>query len=308
MQSWISEFVSSLIPPKKNLDEAMRQSNYLIEQLENRISEEYRIEIRRVIIGGSNATHTTIRKNRYDSQFDVDIVFYLNAWRDDWREYIRRELIRIYPNKDSQDFKYTNSSIEIFFHNSNLKIDVVPVICQDKCNNNGEWYGTLIRRDGEEVITSVPKYIEWVRGKTADSNSPVKFNRVIRLVKWWAKVHELDNISSFALTCLTGRSFEQNRFPGTWYPALKQVFNYYHDTWTVIPDLETPVRVRDPINPDNNAADSWSSQDLEDLKRTAQWSISVLDKAYLEYQNGNKIGALDYLDELFGKEFGTEIR
>lgn len=271
----------------------------MIEQLHGRIDEEEGIEIVRVFIGGSNATHTTIRRTE-DNEFDVDIHVYLKLGKEvddeNMRRFLRRQLIEIYPNKDKEDFETTKSSVKVIFRSGiQLNIDVVPVIHDS--TRSGFW-GHIPRPNGEKLYTSVPEHIEWVRSKTAKSNPPVKFNKVVRLMKWWKNYNNLKS-NSFVITILTGNSFKKQTFSSNWASSVTQVFNHFHSCWVDASGTD-PVQVKDPVNPENNAASGMTSNQLTKLQEKAREAEEAINKASDAFNNGNKTDCIEYLQSVFG--------
>ncbi len=306
MQQWVSNFTSNIKPPHEHLDDADRRSKYVIEKLEGIIDEEDGIEITRVFIGGSNATHTTIKKNE-DNEFDIDVHVYLtgdNVESMHLRSFLRRKLIEIYPNKDESDFETTKSSVKVEFRGGiKMNMDVVPVV-HDKTQEG--YRGYIPRPNGEQLWTNVPKHIEWVRSKTKISNPPVKFNKMVRLMKWWKNYQKI-NVNSFSTMILTGYSFDNTTFSSNWNEALQQVFNYFHTSWNTIPNLGTAARVRDPINSENNAANSWTSAARDKFTSKANEAEDYINRANSEFQAGDKIEAMQYLTLVFGPEISKSI-
>lgn len=302
LQDWLSKFASAIIPPQTNLLEATRQSDHMIQELNDVFDEEDGIYIDRVIKGGSNATHTTIM-NFESREFDVDVHFYLsgeNVGEKQLRRFLKRKLIEIYPNKDEEDFKTTKSSVEVSFKSGiQLKIDVVPVVHE---TTRTGWWGYIPRPNGEKLWTNVPEHIRWVRDKTANSVSPVKFNRMVRLMKWWKREQKIA-ANSFSVMILTGYSFDSTTFSSQWRDALKQMFNYYHTTWTTASNLGSPVSIPDPINQNNNAANGWTKSTLDKLKAKAKDAEQYVENAYNEYHYGDKDEAIQYLYMIFGSKF-----
>ena len=307
MQTWINNFVRSVRPLQTSLDDATRRSEYMIKKLSGFIDNAEGLEIARIFIGGSNATHTTVRKSQ-SSEFDVDVHFYLkgrNVKNKNLRSFLNSKLLKIYPTKNPKDLKITKSSVMIQFRSGHrFNIDAVPVVHD---TSRKGWWGYIPRPGGEQLWTSVPKHIEWVRSKTENSNAPVKFNRMVKLMKWWSKYHEL-KANSFAITILTGNCFNQQTFSDQWYDALSQVFKYYHTTWVDgDSDQVDPVKIGDPVNPDNNAANSWIKSDLNTFKAKAKEAEELLEQAYGHYQSGENDDAIQCLYMIFGSEFVNNL-
>ena len=305
MQSWVSQFASYILPPKNYLDEANRQSEYMIEQLEGKVDSEEGLEISRIFIGGSNATHTTIT-NLEKKEFDVDIHVYLKGEeveKKHLRQFLRKLLIQIYPNKANEDFVTTKSSVKVIFRGGiKLNVDVVPVV-HDTTRQG--WWGYIPRPNGEKLLTSVPKHIEWVRSKTKSSNPPVKFNKMVRLMKWWNKYQKI-NVNSFSINILTGNSFASGTFSNQWNLALQQVFKSFYSAWGPS-NSDADVMISDPINPENNAASSWTSSQLEKFKDKAKDAETYIQYAQSNFNNGSRDEAIKYLVEIFGEEFSNAL-
>ena len=305
MQTWVNQFTSHILPSKNYLDDANRQSEYMIGQLKGKVDLEEGLEISRILIGGSNATHTTIT-NLEKKEFDVDIHVYLKGEeveKKQLRRFLKKLLIQIYPNKETEDFVTTKSSVKVIFKGrTKLNVDVVPVV-HDTTRQG--WWGYIPRPNGEKLVTSVPMHIEWVRSKTKSSNPPVKFNKMVRLMKWWNKYQKI-NVNSFSVNILTGLSFNEATFSSQWNSALQQVFKYFYSTWGAS-NSDADVLISDPINSENNAASSWTSSQLEKFKKKAMDAEASIRSAQSNFSNGDHEKAIKYLIEVFGEDFSNAV-
>ncbi len=108
------------------------------------------------------------------------------------RQPTTRERLRdIYPTKSPRDFEVLKSAVRVKFHGGiKLNVDVTPIIRNSSLGiENGGW----IPRSDEWRLTSVTCHNEFVRSRTARSKQrpgPVKFNRLVRLVKWWNNLQD----------------------------------------------------------------------------------------------------------------------
>lgn len=127
-------FIAHIRPSREQLEEAERQATFLREQLVERIAADGKFHLEKVFRAGSTAKHTDLARTEQGT-FDVDLGFYYRAQgqaEDQLNKllpYTQARLREIYPpEKLQQDFHLGKNAVNVTFHTSGLKIDVVPIV------------------------------------------------------------------------------------------------------------------------------------------------------------------------------------
>jgi hypothetical protein len=296
----------------------------MVDRLKDKVSADGSFTLRKVLKAGSNAKFTSLRRTA-ENIFDVDLGAYYDGAGatkdklDTLLDFTRERLKEIYPTKADEDFEKKKSAVCVHFKSGiKLNVDVAPIIRDDSLGlENGGW---IPRADGWR-LTSVTCHNRFVGSRTTQSNSasgPVKFNRLVRMVKWWNnRQGELAQPSIFC-DCITAKAFAEVGVTSEWQTSLRHVFNFlrqhqfltpivfsdYYDAGTVqMPNH--PVIVLDSVNAENNITALWT-----DATRTAY--LARIQDAYdaMMYARSHELdsdeeGAVDCWCEVFGPTFRT---
>ena len=152
-----------------------------------------------------------------------------------------------------------------------LNVDVAPIIRDDSLGiENGGW----IPRSGGWRLTSVTCHNEFVRSRTARSRQqpgPVKFNRLVRLVKWWNNLQDEMAQPSYFCDLITAAALEEGSVTDEWQSSLRKVFTFLRKHQFLEPivfsdycdasKIKLPtdhIIVMDSVNPKNNVTRDWT--------------------------------------------------
>jgi hypothetical protein len=180
----------------------------------------------------------------------------------DLLERVRELLVQVYQPKPAEDYSLGRHAVRIRFHDTKLSVDVVPLIpdLEDKD------FALLPTRDsGEWVATSIPLHLEFIRKRIRQYPA---FLELVRLTKWWRNEQQV-HFKSFLVELLWAHLLDTRTVTGDDLgEALLGFFGYIVRTGLLEPisfddygqrvDSEAltghPVRVFDPVNPENNVA------------------------------------------------------
>ncbi len=318
------KFTKEIKPTPHHMNEADRQTDYMVEQLKNKVAADGSFEMEKVLKAGSNAKFTSLRKTE-ENLFDVDLgAYYSGKGATKERlatliQFTRDQLRAIYPNKEDEDFEKLKSAVRVKFRSGiKLNVDVAPIIYDDSLDvENGGW---IPRPDGWR-LTSVTCHNKFVQKRTTESNKvsgPVKFNQLVRMVKWWNNLQgDLVQPSIFC-ELIAAKAFEECGVTSEWQTSLRVVFNcfrkhqflepivfsdYYDAKKVKLPNDK--VIVMDSVNPQNNVTGLW----------TEETRIKYLDKIHDAYDammearsaelDGDEDAAVDAWCQVFGEAFRT---
>lgn len=285
------------------------QVDRLIAELSRRLTDRTEIKITKVVKAGSFAKFTILRKTSVD-QIDVDVVFYISCRSIDLEtlqslnDTIYDLLIKIYPNKNVEDFEIQRKAARVQFVGSGLSVDIVPVI-QDENQPGYGWQFDL--ENGEKVLTCPPRQIQFVRDRKAKDKD---FRTLVRLAKRWRNHAELKPFKSFTIELVMAYILDQEGASGSieqrfrrflLYIAqseLKQVISFPEN----VPPYGTfsnPVVILDPVYSQNNVAGRITEAERQLIVSTAleAWETANLASA----DNDNAVWK-----ELFGPRFKIE--
>jgi hypothetical protein len=184
-------FIAHIRPSKAQLEAADQQVAYLRERLTEHIAADKHFHLEKIFRAGSVAKHTDLVRTGKDT-FDIDLgVYYRAQGRTEEQlntllPYTHACLRKIYPTeKPAQDFHVGKNAVNVTFRTSRLHVDVVPIIRDASLKQRNS--GWIPRQDGRR-LTSITAHIHFVHTRTARSKQvpgPVKFNHLVRLMKWW---------------------------------------------------------------------------------------------------------------------------
>lgn len=317
-------FTTKIRPTEEHIEEANRQTDYMVERLKNRVGENGEFKIEKVLKAGSNAKHTSLRRTE-ENVFDVDLGVYYSGEGattdrlDTLLQFTEEQLRDIYPSKDPGDINAKKSAVRVEFRGGiKLNVDVAPIVRDDSLGiENGGW---LPRADGWR-LTSVTAHNGFVRSRTKRSNAlagPVKFNRLVRLFKWWN--NRQDDLVQPAIFCdlVTAAAFEETGVTEEWQTSLRQTFNFlrrhelrepivfgdnYDPSEASFP--EDAVVVVDSVNPENNVTKDWTESTRERFMDRVQEAYDAMSYARSCELDGEESAAVNAWCEVFGPKFRT---
>lgn len=224
-----------------------------------------------------------------------------------------------YPNTPQEP---TASSIELRFVDSKLNYDLVPMLRADKAD-----YQVILKKDGTRRLTSVAKHTEFVRKRTAESETrdgPVTFNECVRLVKWWRymRINEggsIDEARTILIELLCAAAYDRFKVESTYTATLAKWFAWlahvvrqkqkisFSDYTTVEPFNESVQQNRlwyvlDPVNENNNVVHSdWTNIHLSEFAEWFERGRDALARIISCEKDGRDSEVDRLLEELFGK-------
>jgi hypothetical protein len=316
-------FTKNIRPTEEHIEEANRQVDYMVERLHGIVASDGSFTLEKVLRAGSNAKHTSLRRTA-ENIFDVDLGAYYSGKGatkqklDTLLRFTRERLAEIYDNvKSKSDFEVLSSAVRVKFRSGiKLNVDVAPIIRDDSFGLvNGGW---IPRADGWR-LTSVTAHNDFVRtrsGKSGKVSGPVKFNRLVRMVKWWNNLQgDLVQPSIFC-DLVTAAAFEKVGVTSEWRTSLIQVFGFlgkhqflspivfsdcYDATKVKLP--KDAVVVMDSVNPANNVTSVWTDKTRRGYLERVQNAHDSMMYARSFELDGDEDGAVDQWCEVFGDEF-----
>jgi hypothetical protein len=317
-------FTTRIRPTIEHIDEANRQTDYMIKQLKSMVAEDEHFTLEKVLQAGSNAKHTSLRRTE-ENVFDVDLGAYYSgegATRERLStllNFTRERLRDIYPTKSARDFVVLKSAVRVKFHGGiKLNVDVTPIIRDDSLGiENGGW----IPRSDEWRLTSVTCHNEFVRSRTARTKQrpgPVKFNHLVRLVKWWNNRQEDLKQPSYFCDLITAAALEESGVTDEWQSSLRNIFTFMRKHQLLKPiafsdyydadKIKLPadqVIVMDSVNPENNVTRNWTEAIRQGYLECVQTAYDAMMDARSWELEGDEEAAVDAWCEVFGEEFWT---
>jgi hypothetical protein len=316
-------FTKNIRPTDEHIDEANRQVDYMVERLHGIVAGDGSFTLEKVLRAGSNAKHTSLRRTA-ENIFDVDLGAYYTGKGatkqklDTLLQFTRDRLAEIYENlKSKNDFEILKSAVRVKFRSGiKLNVDIAPIIRDDSLGLvNGGW---IPRADGWR-LTSVTAHNDFVRTRSAQSgkvSGPVKFNRLVRMVKWWNNLQTDLVQPSIFCDLVTAAAFENVGVTNEWRTSLIQVFgflrkhqflspivfsDYYDATKVKLP--KDAVIVMDSVNPSNNITSLWTDETRRGYLERVQRAHDSMMYARSFELDGEEDGAVNQWCEVFGDEF-----
>jgi hypothetical protein len=118
-----AQFTKIIRPTDKHIEEADRQTDFMIGRLKHRVSSDENYELERIVLAGSNAKHTSLRKTE-QNRFNVDLNACFSGKGatkeklDKLLHFTRDQLADIYRHlKDEKDFEILKSAVRVKFCN-----------------------------------------------------------------------------------------------------------------------------------------------------------------------------------------------
>lgn len=317
-------FTRQIKPTPDHIEEANRQTDYMVEKLKNKVADDGSFELEKILKAGSNAKFTSLRKTA-ENIFDVDLGAYYSGEGatkdrlDTLIKFTRDQLRSIYPQKKDEDFETLKSAARVKFRSGiKLNVDVAPIIRDTSLNiENGGW---IPRPDGWR-LTSVTAHNRFVQKRTVESSQvsgPVKFNRLVRMVKWWNNLQ--GELAQPAIFCelIAAEAFAADGVTSEWQTSLRHVFGYfrkhqfrrpivfadYYDSKEA--DLpKDAIVVMDSVNPKNNVAALWNEATRAEYVDRIQDAYDSMMEARSAEMDGDEDAAVEAWCRVFGEAFRT---
>lgn len=285
------------------------QVDRLVAELSSSLKDQADIKVTKVVKAGSFAKFTILRKTSVDP-VDVDVVIYISGRDVDKEtfatlsETIYNLLIKIYPQKDVEDFRIQRKAATVTFAGSGLSVDLVPVL-EDPGNPGYGWQ--FDPANGSKIQTCAPCQIKFVRDRKEQDQD---FRTLVRLGKKWRNHVELKPLKSFTIELIAAHVLAKEGAGGTIESRFRQFLLYiaqsglkeeisFPENKPPFPAFSNPVVIRDPVCSGNNVAGRISEEERKEIVAAAERAWEAANFASAE--NDNTVWK-----ELFGPRFRVE--
>lgn len=310
----INCFVSRVLklPPGKR-KEYLDQVDFLLGRLESKIKEDGSFRVTGFKKTGSLVKGTVIRP-KGDDGVDADVAVYLDLSEADKSDiYLLHEIIlklvrTVYPQKNQQDFQIQPRTLGIHFRDSGLDVDLVPVVPIPNQSGYG-WQPSA--QKGDPVKTSVQGQLDFIRKR---SNSDSSYRTLVRLVKKWRNVQELDSFRSFLIELVLAHIQDTQGASPTLEDGLQRFFLYitqsklleriaFSESGVVKNFPKDTVVILDPVNPENNVAKRLTDAERKEITSKAETAWEKLSTASFTSGKGETV---EFWKFVFGRSFTIE--
>lgn len=157
--------------PKGKRSEYIEQVDTLIERFKKAASEEPDLQVKRFLKTGSLWKGTVMRP-RAGNGVDADVAVFIEVEQtaevlDELHNRIKKLLKKAYPNKADSDFTVQPRTLGIHFVDSDLEVDLVPII---PVEGPGD-YGMQPSSQGDPLVrTSVAGQLQFIRSHKDNYN------------------------------------------------------------------------------------------------------------------------------------------
>ena len=294
------------------------QVNRLREKLDEKIRRDSNFQLQKMLLSGSLAKGTALK-----SINDIDVAMYvLQGARPrpmserqgaEFCAWLNQTLRGLFPNMASSQVRQQNFSVCISFRGTDLDVDVVPVFYDGNSEQNGWLYSPMSR---EWLMTNIEKHLAFIKKRKRENDA--HYVQAIRLLKYWVKEIKKKNdgfkFKSFLIELLVARLADNRRIRlDNYVEALadfftfivrggldsKIIFTDYHAAGRFA-DTSDPIRVFDPVNPENNVAKGYTHSDKAAIVAAAADAGDAVDSAMYAF---TKAEAVRYWRKIFGASF-----
>lgn len=309
----LANFIQSKVTlPKDKAAVYGEQVRSLRKRLEKYINDNPEFQLIKMLNSGSIAKGTALSTIN-----DIDVAVYIkpddidNSELSDILEYVREALIKVYEGlMESNQFTLGTHCIKVNFRGSGLDVDVVPVIYRGKANDRGD----LLNRDtGEWVETSIPLHLEFTMAR---KELYPFYADLVRMTKWWRNERDF-KFKSFLIELVWCYLVDTQNLPNSRIDAFakflsyilrtkleeKIIFTDYYKPSDVKNDVQSPVKIYDPVNPENNAGGNITEQERTKIIEESQVAFDALSMASSAYAKGK---AVENWQKILGSSFNTK--
>jgi len=306
----LTNFIQSKISLSKDKATVYgEQVGNLRKKLEEYINNNPEFQLIKMLNSGSIAKSTALSTIN-----DIDVAVYIKP--DDIEkyelldvlEYVRKALIKVYEGlMKSDQFTLGTHCIKVSFRGSGLDIDIVPVIYRGKANDRGD----LLNRDtGEWVETSIPLHLEFIRAR---KELYPFYADLVKMTKWWRNEKDF-KFKSFLIELIWCHLVDAQNLPDSRTDAFAKflfyiiqtkleeqiIFTDYYKVSDVKNDTDSPVKIYDPVNPENNVGKNLTEQERTKIIEESHIAFDALSMAYSDYVKGR---AVENWKKILGSSF-----
>ncbi len=299
--------------PEEAREEYIRQVDYLIGSLEEKIKEDGSFGVLKFLKTGSLRKRTVL-KPRDGFGVDADIAVYLKVSRDFDLNTLHHTLcalvMSIYPQKLPEDFQIQPRTLGIEFHTSGLEVDLVPVVPLD--NEPGDYGLQPSSRNAPPIKTSIPGQLKFMQ-KHVDGDP--HYRPLVRMLKYWRNRQELDDsLRSFAIELIVAHLQDTKGPMTSLEDGLIRFFLFIAETHLKTPIAfaehgshprfpKDPVVILDPVNGDNNVTRRITIDERDEIVVKALEAWEILNSACWKITKGETITCWR---RVFGRTFTIE--
>lgn len=313
----LSNFVDWIAPNPTTRDEITTRADNVRKAIRTR-AEADKLTIQSTPRSGSFATKTGLRRHmRGASEVegqDVDLPFVVSPKTKDEEQLsvllprFEKYAAQAYPDTERET---TKSSVRLKFADK-VNFDIVPMFSTANPERQ-----ILVRQDGERRETSVQQHVEFIRSRNDKSNAiagRVKFNEMVRLLKWWRCFRQdgartITEVPSFLVNLLAAHSFDTRQVGDNYGETITDWFGFLarvvrkRSPVVFVPSTSTgsPIwRVQDPVNAINNVADKWSGVMCDELADWFDESRDLMYEALVSFNDRRETDGMEALARVFG--------
>lgn len=313
----LSNFVDWIAPNPTTRDEIKTRADNVRRAIRAK-AEADKLTIQSTPLSGSFATKTGLRRHmRGASEVegqDVDLPFVVSPKTKDEEQLsvllprFERYAAQAYPDTERET---TKSSVRLKFADK-VNFDIVPMF-----STVDPEYQILVRQDGERRETSVRQHVAFIRSRNDKSNvipGRVKFNEMVRLLKWWRCFRQdgartITEIPSFLMNLLAAHAFDTQQLGDKYGESVADWFGFsarvvrnrssivFHPSGSI---GSSTWMVQDPVNANNNAADKWSGVMCDELADWLEESRDQMYEAIVSFTDRRETDGMNALARVFG--------
>lgn len=291
--SGIAAFAAASVNlPPEQARAGRERVKYLRERLERYINANPDFSLVKMLHAGSVAKGTGLRTLN-----DMDVAVYVRKAEapDDSKliEWLAERLREAYGGLlDPSQIQPGVHCVTVSFRSQGgLDVDVVPVLYERDPDDRGY----LIAKDtGDRLLTSVRLHLDFIRARKAANGD---YAQVVRLLKWWVRQQRIADTSfklkSFMVELIVAHLADAGAELSDYPDALAEVFGYvlrtglreriyftdYYKPSALPASATEPIRIYDPVNPNNNVAFRYTDTERSKIVAGADEALSAILEA-----------------------------
>lgn len=286
--------------PSEERREYREQADRLVAKLRAKLRESSEYRVKKIVAAGSLEKGTILQPTPARPP-DADIVVYLSGSIADFdlltmREDLIEFLMAAYPQMSRKQFAPQPRTLGVAFRQSGLEIDLVPVIAHPDLDDYG--FQPVPGGDpGDAMLTSAPGQLAFAA--TRRKGDPL-YRTLVRFVKRWRDVRQLDYLSSFAVELLVAHVQDEMGPMSSVFHGLHRFFNYIADTQLRVTILftengavtklpEGSAVLLDPVNADNNVLAKITETQRDELVAESNVAWTTLWDARTELDEARTV-------------------
>ena len=310
----IAKFADDVVNLHRDAVKAHREQVWrLREKLEGFIREHPDYGLVKMLQSGSVAKGTALSTIN-----DMDVAVYVRTTdvptiEAELLRWLAERIREAYPTLNRDQINPQSHCVTISFRGSGLDVDVSPVLYEGDSNDCGY---LITKESGSRVLTSIPLHLKFIRSRKA--LQPTHFAQIVRLIKWWARRRKLEDetfrFKSFMIELICAHLADTGLDFSNYPSALEKFFAYivmsglneqiaFIDYYSLskLPTTDTaPIRIYDPVNPENNVAARYSFSEKEKIIEAAHDALDALNEALYATTKGR---AVDLWKIILGPSF-----